>query len=153
MTHDPDAKVVFRVAEEDGSVLVETLWATRLGDDRYKLNNSPFYAYGVSWEDVVYAPVDPADGRPIFARVVHKLGNRTVRVIFDPPVHEGNESDRVLQGLVAFGCTYEDANGSYLSVNVPPEVSLVAVRDYLVEREAQWEYADPTYEELHPNEG
>lgn len=39
-----------------------------------------------------------------------------------------------------------------MSVNVPPEVSLVAVRDYLVEREAQWEYADPTYEELHPNE-
>lgn len=44
----PNAKVLFRVANEDGSTEVETLWATGLGDDRYKLDNSPFYAYSVS---------------------------------------------------------------------------------------------------------
>jgi Domain of unknown function (DUF4265) len=152
MAPDPNAKVVFRVPEEDGSVHVETLWATSLGEDQYKIDNSPFYAYGVSWEDVVYAPVDPEDGRPTFVRVVSKAGNRTVRVIFDPPVQEGNESDRVLQGLVALGCTYEGANRGYMSVNVPPELSLPVVRDYLVDQEAQWEHADPTYDELHPNE-
>jgi Domain of unknown function (DUF4265) len=152
VAQDPDAKVVFRVPEEDGSVRVETLWATSLGDDQYKIDNSPFYAYGVSWEDVVYAPVDPEDGRPTFLRVVSKSGNRTVRVIFDPPVQDGNESDRVLQGLVALGCTYEGANRGYMSVNVPPELSLAAVRDYLVEQDAQWEHADATYDELNPNE-
>lgn len=152
MAHDPDAKVVFRVVEEDGSVHVETLWATSLGDDLYKIDNSPFYAYGVSWEDVVFAPVDPEEGCPTFARVVSKGGNRTVRIIFDPPVQEGNESSRVLQGLVALGCTYEGANRGYMSVNVPPKLSLAAVRDYLVEQEAHWEHADPTYDELHPNE-
>jgi hypothetical protein len=145
----PDAKVVFRVPEEDGSVRVETLWGTALGDDQYKIDNSPFYAYGVSWEDVVYAPVDLEDGRPTFIRVVSKSGNRTVRVIFDPPVQDGNESDRVLQGLVALGCTYEGANRGYMSVNVPPELSLAAVRDYLVKQDAQWEHADPTHDELH----
>jgi hypothetical protein len=31
---------------EDGSADVETLWATHLGADEYKLDNSPFYAYG-----------------------------------------------------------------------------------------------------------
>jgi hypothetical protein len=151
MAPDPNAKVVFRVPEEDGSVRVETLWATSLGDDQYKIDNSPFYAYGVSWKDVVYAPVDLEDGRPTFVRVVSKNGNRTVRVIFDPPVQDGNESDRVLQGLVALGCTYEGANRGYMSVNVPPELSLAAVRDYLVEQDAQWEHADPTYDELHLN--
>jgi Domain of unknown function (DUF4265) len=152
MTHDSDAKVVFRVTEDDGSVLVETLWATSLGDDRYKIDNSPFYAYGVSWEDVVYAPIDSDDGSPLFVRVLHKFGNRTVRVIFDPPVQEGNESDRTLQGLLTLGCSYEAVHRRYMSVNVPPEVSLGAVRDYLVEQQVQWEYADPTYEDLHPNE-
>jgi hypothetical protein len=38
-----NAKVVFRVTYDDGSVEVETLWATALGNDEYKLDNShPF---------------------------------------------------------------------------------------------------------------
>jgi len=148
----PDAKVLFRVPEEDGSAQVETLWATALGNDEYKLDNSPFYAYSVSWEDVVYAPVDPDEGRPTFVRVLRKSGNRTVRVIFDPPVAEGNASAAVLQGLVELGCTYEGANRGYVSVNVPPSTKLEDVRKYLIERDAQWEHADPTHAELFPNE-
>lgn len=148
----PDAKVLFRVPEEDGSAQVETLWATALGNDEYKLDNSPFYAYSVSWEDVVYAPVDPDEGRPTFVRVLRKSGNRTVRVIFDPPVAEGNASAGVLQGLVELGCTYEGANRGYISINVPPSTKLEDVRKYLIERDAQWEHADPTHAEIFPNE-
>ncbi|MEO6051617.1 MAG: hypothetical protein ABIP78_09845 [Pyrinomonadaceae bacterium] len=50
---DPDAKVLFRVPRKDGTgdVDVETLWAWNLGDDKCKLDNSPNYAYSVSWED------------------------------------------------------------------------------------------------------
>jgi hypothetical protein len=77
----PDAKVLFRVPDEDGSAHVETLWATSVGNDTYKLDNSPFYAYGVSWEDVVFAPFTAEEGFPTFERVVTKSGNRTVRVI------------------------------------------------------------------------
>ena len=106
----PDSKVLFRVSEDDGSAQIETLWATALGHDEYRLENSPFYAYSVSWEDVVFAPLDPAEDRATFRRVVKKSGNRTVRVIFDPPVKDGNESDQVLQGLVELGCSYEGAN-------------------------------------------
>jgi len=152
-THSkPDSKVLFRVSESDGSAHVETLWATALGDDEYKLDNSPFFAYSVSWEDIVYAPVDPAESQPTFVHVVKKSGNRTIRVTFDPPVQDGNESDQVLQGLVALGCTYEGANRGYMSINIPPEVQLQAVRDYLIECDAQWEHADPTYDELFPDE-
>ena len=56
----PDSKVLFRVPADDGSAQVETLWATSLGNDQYRLENSPFYAYSVSWKDVVFAPFDPA---------------------------------------------------------------------------------------------
>ena len=152
MSNDPLAKVLFRVPDEDGGASVETLWATPLGDDRYKLDNSPFYAYGVSWEDTVFAPIDSQDGLPAFHSIVKKSGNRTVRVIFDPPVSSGNASDHVLQGLVALGCSYEGANPGYISVNVPSDVELLQVRSYLVDRDAQWEHADPTYESLFPGE-
>jgi hypothetical protein len=148
----PNAKVLFRVVNEDGSADVETLWATQVGVDDYKLDNSPFYAYGVSWEDVVTAPFNPEEGFPTFERVVSKSGNRTVRVVFEAPLETGNESDRVLRGLVALGCSYEGANRKYFSVNVPPGVELNVVRTYLIEQKATWEHADPSYAALFPSD-
>jgi hypothetical protein len=145
-----DTKVLFRVPSEDGSYEVETLWATHVGGDDYKLDNSPFFAYGVSWEDVVHAPVDPEEGRPIFQHVVSKSGNRTIRVVFDPPVEVGNESDRVLKELVALGCSYEGANSAYISINIPSGVALKKVLRYLIEQDVEWEHGDPTYESLFP---
>jgi Domain of unknown function (DUF4265) len=145
-------KVLFRVPEEDGSIQVETLWATPIGQDQFVLDNSPFYAYSVSWNDTVYAPVAELEGLPTFSHVVKKSGHRTVRVIFDPPVQEGNESDALLQGLLKLGCTYEGAHRGYMAIDLPPEVSLQSVRQYLIDQGAQWEHADPTYAELFPDE-
>lgn len=152
MTDGPTAKVLFRVPDGDGGSTVETLWATPLGSDRYKLDNSPFYAYGVSWEDIVLAPFDAEEQFPTFRSVITRSGNRTVRVIFDPPVSSGNISDHLLQGLVSLGCSYEKASPSYISVNVPPAVELGQVRGYLIAHNAQWEHADPTYASLFPDE-
>ena len=127
MPTTPDSKVLFRVPKEGGSHQVETLWATALGNDEYKLDNSPFYAYSVSWEDIVYAPFDATEGLATFASVVRKSGHRTIRVIFNPTVQNGNQSDLVLQGLVSLGCTYEGANRSCMSIDLPPAVQMEKV--------------------------
>ena len=145
---DSYVKVLFEIQDEDGSTHVETLWAVDLGGDRCRLENSPFYAYSVSWEDVVYAPFDAEQGFRTFQKVVAKSGNRTVRVIFDPPVEPDNKSDQVLKGLVAMGCSYEGADKKYVSVNLPPDVDLGKVRDYLIACDATWEHADPSFAEL-----
>jgi Domain of unknown function (DUF4265) len=145
---DPKAKVLFRVRAEDGKTDVETLWAQALGSDRYRIDNSPFFACGVSLHDIVLAPADPAEGMPTFQQVLAKSGNRTVRVFFNPPVKAGNASDKILQGLVAMGCGYEGAYSAYTAINIPSGVDLVAVCDYLIAQDVQWEHCDPTYEEL-----
>jgi uncharacterized protein DUF4265 len=150
MSNKPTAKVLFRVPDDEGGAMVETLWATPLGGDHYKLDNSPFYAYGVSWEDTVFAPYDDKEGFPTFRSVVAKSGNRTIRTIVDPPVSPGNAADQVLQALVALGCSYEGAYSRCISVNIPSTVELKEVSSYLIEQEVQWEYADPTYESLFP---
>ncbi len=106
----PDAKVLFKIESDDGAIDTETLWAIDLGRDRYQLDNSPFFAYSVSWLDVVYAPYDEAEQFPTFESVLEKSGNRTIRIAFDPPVEDGNKSDRVLRGIVELGCSYEGAN-------------------------------------------
>jgi hypothetical protein len=147
-SNQPNAKVLFRVPGGDGSADVETLWATDLGDDRYQIDNSPFFAYSVSWQDVVYAPFDDTEGFPTFQRVITKSGNRTVRVLFEEGAEPGNQSDRVVHGLVALGCSYEGANSKFFSITVPPGIDLDAVRHYLIEQNATFEHADPTYDEL-----
>ena len=144
----PNAKVLFRVPNQDGTTEVETLWATHIESDNYKLDNSPFYAYGVSWEDVVSAPFNSEEGHPTFHHVVSKSGNRTVRVVFDPTIEPGNRSDEIVQRLIALGCSYEGANRKYISVNIPPHVELEPVRKYLIECDVTWEHADPTYDQL-----
>lgn len=142
----PNAKVLFRVPNDDGDAFIETLWATPLGSNSYKIDNSPFFTYGISWGDVVYAPYNSDEGFPTFQSVIAKSGNCTVRVMFDLPIQAGNESDKLLQGLVRLGCSFECANNVYVSVNIPPAIDLVEVRNYLIQRDAQWEHADPTYE-------
>lgn len=151
MNNNPTAKVLFRVPSTDGAVAVETAWAIPLGNDRYKLDNSPFYAYGVSWQDVIFAPYDKQEDLPTFQSVIEASGNRTVRIFFESPVESDNSSDQLLQGLVALGCSYEGASRKYVSVNIPPSVDLKQVRSYLIERKAQWEHADPTYASLFPD--
>jgi len=152
MSNEPTAKILFRVPNSDGDATVETLWAIPIGDDLYRLDNSPFYAYGVSWQDVVLAPYDEHEGFPTFRSVVERSGNRTLRIFFDSPVEPDNASDQVLQVLVALGCSYEGANRRYVSINIPPVVELQRVCSYLTDRKAQWEYADPTYDALFPSE-
>jgi hypothetical protein len=152
MDLEPTAKVLFRVESNDDDAYVETLWAIPLGQDRYKLDNSPFYAYGVSWQDTVLAPIDPKEQMPIFQSVLVRSGNRTVRLVFDAPVVTGSESDQTLQGLIALGCSYEGAKSKRSSVNIPAAVKLEDVRSYLIEREVEWEHADPTYEVLFPHQ-
>jgi hypothetical protein len=149
---EPTAKVLFRVEEEDGSANVETLWAFDLGEDRYRLDNCPFYAYSVSVGDIVYAPVDPDEGRPTHRRVLEKSGNRTVRVILDPPVADGNCSDDLVQELLGLGCTYEGANPSYLCIVIPPGSDFAAICSRLTSCAVRWEHADPSYRELYPDE-
>jgi hypothetical protein len=84
--------------------------------------------------------------------VVAKSGNRTVRVILESPAESGNLSDQLLQGLVSLGCSYEGANRTYISINIPPDVDLESIRRHLIKAKAQWEHADPTYSELFPGE-
>jgi hypothetical protein len=135
----PEAKISLRGPEGD----VETLWAFELGGDLYRLDNTPFYAYGISWQDGVEARPDD-DGQLFLVKLVEKSGNRTLRISGDEPF-----ADEWLEKIVALGATYEGANRKYIGINVPRGLDLDVVIAFLVEEGVAWEYADPTYEEIH----
>jgi hypothetical protein len=133
---------------------VETLWANPVGPGQYALDNLPWYAYGVSLGDIVEADADASGGGRVlaFRRVVRKSGNRTVRVILEVREPGGDawtfESERLLARLAELGCGYEGYNRRLVALNVPPASDLAAVAAALTEAGFEWEYADPTYEEV-----
>jgi hypothetical protein len=146
--------VKIRMSDAEG--YTETPWASRIESnaDLFRLENAPFYAYGVSYEDVVEArPLGPrvADGVPMyeFVRVVRRSGNRTVRFNFGDEKADSPTGRRILDDIVGLGCSYEGMFGITMSVTIPAESDLQAVATYLTDTGLRWEYVDPTYEQVH----
>ena len=130
---------------------VETLWAQSVGLNQYRLDNSPFFAYDVSWRDIVEALPDHT-GMLMMRRVVAKSGHRTVRIILPSDARTDANAQLVLNEINALGCTYEGTGGQYVTVDLPPEVNLEKVVTFLTERGVEWEHADPSYEHLYGRE-
>jgi uncharacterized protein DUF4265 len=145
-----DNQVKVQLSGPEGEV--ETLWAFPLGDDLYELDNTPWYAYRVSWHDIIEARPQEADGFPEFVKVVRKSGYRTVRLILDPPADKDSNSQAILDRLIQLGCSYEGANPAYIAIDIPPATDLDQVCQFLTTTEQQWEHADPPYEDLHPGD-
>jgi hypothetical protein len=140
------AETLVKVGFRDADGQIETLWAFDLGGNRYRLDNTPWLQYGVSHKDIIEALPEP-DGLRLFTRVLEKSGHRTVRV---------QDSNGIPQALIdrltAVGCAFEGANRKFIAFDMPPGVSLESVVRILKEAQATWEYADPTYEQLHGSE-
>jgi hypothetical protein len=145
-----------RIAFIDDSDQVETLWVARAGQDLYRLENIPFFAYGVSMGDVVLArwrqeDLDELDegeapgayGFPYFERVVQRGGNRTLRLAFEDSAVSDEPAREALARLTAMGCDYELFPPRLAAINVPPAVSLDGVMAYLVSTGRTWENGDP----------
>lgn len=86
-----------KVAFTDDHGDVETLWAFDLGNGRYKLDSTPWYQYGVSYQDIIAAA--PRDGQLHFERVIIKSGYRTLRARSESAVPQS-----LLESLVSIGC-------------------------------------------------
>jgi len=135
-----------KVLLQDGDE-VETLWAVHLQENLYRLDNSPFFAYRVSWQDIVEAEPDK-NGVLCFSRIAVKSGNRTVRVITQTYETTSEEAKPFLDGIIQLGCSYEGLRPRLVSITVPSEIELETVVDYLIASGHDWEYADPTYDDL-----
>lgn len=122
-------KIRFPVPDSD-AVDAEWMWAKRVGDALFELENAPFHVYGISEGDVFVAEV--VDSVLQFKALQEKRGNRTIRVRF-PRGCTHADFEQVWDPLAALGCTFE---GSQLdrplyAISVPPSASVEAVVAYL----------------------
>ena len=148
MSAKKSQKVQIEFRDEEGRT--EQLWASPVGRSLYRLDNSPSFAYSVSHSDVVRARKG-RDGLLRFSETVEKSGNRTVRLLFARFAVSSETAQPILEELQRLGCVYESLQPSMLCINVPQEVELWQVVEYMKSLAMWWEHADPTYEELYSN--
>ncbi len=147
---NPEREKFVKVKFVDGEN-IETLWAVALGNNLFRLDNRPFYAYDVSWQDVIEATEEAEDFYE-FVRVVEKSGNRTLRIIFQNFSGKDEQGKQILNDIKNLGCSYEGANSKFISITIPSTVDFDAVVNYIAERDGlNCEYADPSYNELFPD--
>jgi hypothetical protein len=140
-------KVNFALPPDDQAqrVEAENLWAKPLGGDRYRIDNIPFYAYGISHEDVVLA--DEVDGRLKFREVAARSGHSTYRVLVkDSAGHDSSGFQKLWTRLSELGCTHEVAKRRWITIDVPPASDVFAVYQILEEGMAEGVW---TFEEAH----
>lgn len=118
-------KVLFELQEAEWhSAGTETLWATPLLANEFRLENSPFYARGYSFEDVVFAQFDSARGFPVVQRVVRKSGRSTYALRVIQGIASNKRFLLYWEPLEKIGCTYENADGVLLIVDVPAQTRI-----------------------------
>ena len=102
-----------------GSV-TETLWAVPVGPGQYRLENSPFFAFGISFQDVVSAKEEQKT--LVFVEALRRGGHSTYRII--PKAGHGSAVARYWDVLERKGCTYEEGPKGLLAVDVPPGTNI-----------------------------
>lgn len=124
-THRNHVKIVFEVLQEDGTLEVESVWATKEARG-FRLDNIPFIARGVALNDLVSARLD-SGGAYLFDALIQPSGHSTVRVVF----FDEGRAPFVRGELIAEGCSTELDVAQLLAVDVPPTVSFERIQSIL----------------------
>jgi len=96
----------------------ESLWVEALGDDLYRIDNTPVYVLDLSFGDVVRASRDALTSQLIFQGVEKRSGHPTFRVI--PNENMERSADQLIQLLKsAWGCRTEVDPRGITALDVP----------------------------------
>ncbi len=110
----------------------ESLWAEPKDNGRYVLRNVPFYAKGLSCDDLVEA--EQSGGNLVFQRVAQHNGHSTYRVY----ARQGRTAPDVaalLEKLRGMRCDVEPATDKLVGIDVLPEADVYRVYAALSEAE------------------
>jgi hypothetical protein len=134
----------------EGGPADDWIWAEPLGSGRYRIESCPFFAYGLSRDDVVAAPggARRGDDAPSIDGVVEKGGHRTLRLALSASAELSTPGVRaVLEHLLQLGCTHEALRPKIVAIDVPPQVDVASVAERLQQAARDglvvWEWADP----------
>lgn len=112
----------------------ESLWAEPLGNDLYKIENVPFYAYGLNFHDIVRATADSDELKPEIRELIETSGHRTFRLFFKKHIHKERQTE-IIETFKELHVSCERANDIYIALDMKPAGNYQAVFDKLEELE------------------
>jgi Domain of unknown function (DUF4265) len=124
---------------------VETVWVEGLPDKTLRLVNTPFFARGISYFDVVDVTIQ--DGQIVFARIRNRGGHSTYRLVLRDGVDD-LRFEEYWRKLAAIGCTYECMRDLRLYAVDVPSSQIVKVAYPLLnagEQDGVWGFEEGYY--------
>ena len=138
-------KIKFQIEEDRNDI--ESMFAIPCGDNCYVLDNSPFYAFGISYCDEFKANI--INGELTFESIVARSGHSTYRIRL-PIDKEHNYFLKHWQELEKLGCSYEGSsvnNNKLYAVDIPPSVDVYKAYEIMkyLENQGIWEFEEGHY--------
>lgn len=145
---DERSKIIFQLNPEDGQGYeTEAVWAERVGPNEFRILNSPFFVFGVSYDDIVKTRLE--NNANNFDSVVRKGGHSTYRIFLQSGHTLQDESfQKHWAPIKGLGATFEKANERLLSVDLAPNVDVQKVYSLLKQGETDglWFFEEGNYE-------
>jgi hypothetical protein len=139
-------KVVFDLERGETPYETERVWAECISDNRFRILNSPFFVFGISFGDEVEA--EPYGEVFNFVRVVQRSGRSTYRIILQNENRiEGSEFLKHWEPFREAGCSFESANSRYIAVDMPRSAHVAELYELLERGEEQgvWVFEEGYY--------
>lgn len=106
------------------------MWGLPLGENLYQIRNTPFYAYGLNFLDIVIAVAESEDLKPEILKVVERSGHQTIRVFFDSEIPQPDRI-RLLKSLNTIHTFFEQLSDSFFALDIQPEINYLEIRSIL----------------------
>jgi hypothetical protein len=147
MKQDNRVKIEVSVEPETGlNIKTESLWAESLGHGLYRILNSPFFAFGISAEDVVRA--EGAKEPFTFREVVDQGGHSTYRIFLKHGKRiDSSDFRQYWAPIKALGATFENANDRFIAIDIPPGADVAGIYKLFQrgEEDGIWEFEEVYY--------
>lgn len=121
-----------------------------VGGNLYRIDNVPFFVFGVSCDDVVVAELDQLLSLH-YVSLEEESGHSTIRVVLYEGTPDGTPLSERMQLLreqmKAIGCPSEQSHiPGLVAIDVPPNVNYELVRDILDRglKQELWSYEEAT---------
>jgi hypothetical protein len=125
-------KVVVVYKDLEDKISEESIWTEKLENGYYRIDNIPFYAPNLAYNDMI--AIEEDEGVFYFADLIERSGHSTIQIIF----FKENEIEYTLSNLEKLGCAWEGMkNQAYFSVDIPPNINYLVIKEFLDEQAAK----------------
>jgi len=111
-------------------VSMESIWVEVTEEGYLKVNNIPFYSKEISLGDIV-SVIQKEENYLLYDKTIIHSKNSTLRIVF---FNENQKfKDKILTKLIDLGCEYEAFNINFYAINIPIQVDIEEIYNFLDE--------------------